>query len=92
MANGIVTKSKDDFIKRDSFCIRRSVTLSNDGDDHATVTITATNTESDVPALDSDLLQALKEVIARQTISGKKTKKKAFSPIDESFCPIKDLN
>jgi hypothetical protein len=65
--------------------------LSNDGDDHATVTITATDTESDVPALDSDLLRALKEVIAGQTISGKK-KKTALSPIDDIVLPLKDLN
>jgi hypothetical protein len=66
--------------------------LSNDGDDHATVTITATDTESDVPALDSDLLRALKEVIAGQTISGLKKKNTALSPIDDIVLPLKDLN
>ncbi|GAB5592837.1 hypothetical protein Unana1_07737 [Umbelopsis nana] len=45
-----------------------SVTLSNDGDDHATVTITARDT-SDVPTLDSDLLRALKEVVEGKTVS-----------------------
>lgn len=48
-----------------------SVTLSSDGDDHATVTITARETASDVPALDSDLLRALKEVVSGKSVSGK---------------------
>ncbi|KAI9280229.1 proteasome complex subunit Rpn13 ubiquitin receptor-domain-containing protein [Umbelopsis sp. AD052] len=46
-----------------------SVTLSSDGDDHATVTITARDTESDAPALDADLLRALKEVVSSQSVS-----------------------
>lgn len=47
------------------------MTLSSDGDDHATVTITARDTASDVPALDSDLLRALKEVVSSKSVSGK---------------------
>lgn len=47
-----------------------SVTLSNDGDDHATVTITARE-NSDEPALDSELLRALKEVVNDKSVSGK---------------------
>ncbi|CAO3673875.1 unnamed protein product [Umbelopsis ramanniana] len=46
-----------------------SVTLSSDGDDHATVTITARETASDVPVLDSDLLRALKEVVSGKSVS-----------------------
>jgi hypothetical protein len=47
-----------------------SVTLSSDGDDHATVTITARD-NADEPALDSELLRALKEVVNEKSVSGK---------------------
>ncbi|KAG2171510.1 hypothetical protein INT43_008236 [Umbelopsis isabellina] len=45
-----------------------SVTLSSDGDDHATVTITARE-NSDEPVLDSELLRALKEVVNEKSVS-----------------------
>jgi len=45
-----------------------SVSLSNGGDDHATMTITAGDT-LDVPALDSDLLRALKDVVEGTSVA-----------------------